>query len=127
MKLTDSDNYLGHRFEYQGNEPFALSGDERELLTQLCVGGFKVSKSYNRRHTSYGFKHVAERILGFYVSNSDMKRAMIDAGFKADPMSLYDINWSFNVAESSPIIKWNMNNVLVDSNGAFVGDDINYL
>ena len=46
-------------------------------------------KSINERHSSYGLKHVAERDVGFYVSNGDIKLALLENGvpFKAYPGS----------------------------------------
>jgi len=39
---------------------------------------FMTRKSFNERHTSYGLKHIAEKELGFYVSNGDIKLALME-------------------------------------------------
>ena len=108
VKLSDNDNYRGYRFEYKDEEHFSLSDEQREKLIKLCIGGFRSARSFNQKHTSYGLKHIAEDILEFYVPNCEMKRAMIEAGFIADPYHLSSINWVFNIAESSPILRWNL-------------------
>ena len=46
---------------------------------------YMTRKSINERHSSYALKHAAERELGFYVSNADIKLILLDLGvpFKA--------------------------------------------
>ena len=57
-------------------------------------------KSINERHSSYGLKHIAEREVGFYVSNGDIKLALLENGvpFKAyqgSPNPSYPISQKF--------------------------------
>ena len=50
---------------------------------------YMTRKSINERHNSYGLKHIAEEELGFYVSNGDIKLALLENGvpFKSYPGS----------------------------------------
>ena len=50
---------------------------------------FMSRQSINERHSSYGLKHIAENELGFYVSNGDIKLALMEEGvpFKEYPGS----------------------------------------
>ena len=42
-----------------------------------------IRKTLNRRITSYGLKHLAERQAGAYISNEALIQAMIESGFRA--------------------------------------------
>lgn len=53
-------------------------------------------QTINRKHTSYGLKHMCERDIGHYVSDEDMKAALLRAGFRAEEPS--GRHWHFNVS-----------------------------
>ena len=53
-------------------------------------------KTMNKRITSYGLKHLAERQAGSYISNEALIQAMIESGFRAEKIGKTD-NYSFNV------------------------------
>jgi hypothetical protein len=57
--------------------------ENQKLLSfiDLEIAPFMTSKGYNKKFTSYGLKHVLEKILGFYISNYQVKVAMADKGF----------------------------------------------
>jgi hypothetical protein len=66
---------------------------------------FMTRKSINERHSSYGLKHVAESELGFYVSNGDIKLALLENGvpFKAEfgsPNPMYPLSERFYKSEN---------------------------
>ena len=46
-------------------------------------GFVRPRKSINRRISSYGLKHLAERQVGSYISNEAMIKAMVESGFRA--------------------------------------------
>ena len=67
---------------------------EKELMPYMT------RKSINELHHSYGLKHVAEKQIGFYVSNGDIKLALMEEGvpFKAyyrDPYVSYPLSERF--------------------------------
>ena len=76
-----------------------LNDQQRAELREWISANLQPMKTINRRHTSYGLKHLAESRLGFYVSNDDMKAAMVACGFEAEQVS--ELNCSYNVSERS--------------------------
>ena len=53
-------------------------------------------KTMNKRITSYGLKHLAERQAGSYISNEALIQAMIECGFRAERIRNTP-NYYFNV------------------------------
>ena len=53
-------------------------------------------KTMNKRITSYGLKHLAERQAGAYISNEALIQAMIESGFRAEQVRNTP-NYYFNV------------------------------
>jgi len=53
-------------------------------------------KTINKRITSYGLKHLAERQVGSYISNEALIQAMIESGFRAQQIRGTP-NYHFNV------------------------------
>lgn len=53
-------------------------------------------KTINRRISSYGLKHLAERQVGSYISNEALIQAMLESGFRAQPIRGTP-NFYFNV------------------------------
>lgn len=53
--------------------------------------------SINENYTSYNLKHTAEKELGFYVCNSDIKYALLenDVPFKVDVNPSYPLSENF--------------------------------
>lgn len=79
-----------------------LSPDEQSLLLDLISQYLRPRKSQNLRHHSYGLKHQFERHMpSGYLTNDQMKGAMLAAGYEAG--HTWDIYWTFNVSESSPL------------------------
>lgn len=46
--------------------------------------------------SSYGLKHLCEESIGVYVSNEEIKAAMISKGFMVDDCN--NLNWHFNIS-----------------------------
>lgn len=59
------------------------------------------TKTPNKSCSSYGLKHLCEQCFNSYVSNEDMKKAMVKAGFL--PVNPYELNWYFCISKRSPI------------------------
>ena len=53
-------------------------------------------KTMNKRITSYGLKHLAERQAGAYISNEALIQAMVESGFRAQQIR-GTTNFYFNV------------------------------
>lgn len=47
------------------------------------------------KHSSYGLKHIAERAIGQYVSNTQMKQALRRAGYK--PINRNELNHRYRL------------------------------
>jgi hypothetical protein len=58
-------------------------------------------KSINYKHSSYGWKHVAEKIVGTYVSNGALLKAAQELGFTIKPMRDRCLNAYINISEKS--------------------------
>lgn len=85
-------------------EPSSLSHDEEVALRWWIIENFIKRKTVNTRYTSYGLKHVFERSEnGFYITNDEFKRAMLDCGFL--PGDETALNWQFRIAQRSPAVK----------------------
>ena len=69
-----------------------------EKLKQYILDNIQKRKTINTNHTSYWYKHLFEKELGFYISNDDCKEALCECGFRpAIPTgSQY---WYFNISE----------------------------
>lgn len=57
----------------------------------------------NNTPTSDSLKRYAEKDLGMYISNDDMKLAMLMSGFT--PKDEWMTNWVYRIAPTAPIIK----------------------
>ena len=54
----------------------------------------------NSECTSIDLKGVAEKMLGFYISNADIKKAMIESGYKTYKTDVIKNRyWNFNVSK----------------------------
>ena len=60
-------------------------------------------KAYNYSHSSYGLKHILEKDIHIYMTNSQFKMLMIECGYlPKDPKAK---NWIFQISERSPAFK----------------------
>ena len=81
--------------------PIEIENIQNELLLEWICDNLMRIGSINRSITSYGLKHLAERQLGFYVSNDKLIDTMIFAGFKFVGCSPDRVNLYFNVSQKS--------------------------
>lgn len=70
-----------------------------EILDNWVREYLKPIKTLNRRHTAYGLKHTAQRMLGFYVSEGELKESMERCGYRVEEVP--NLGWMFNVSEKS--------------------------
>lgn len=54
-------------------------------------------ETVNRKHTSYGLKHMLQSDTGIYLKNEQFKGAMIEAGLL--PYFADEHNWRFRISE----------------------------
>jgi hypothetical protein len=84
-----------------------LEAERKELLessescTRVCewLADLKPIKTINRRHTSYGLKHIAEPEIG-YVTNGAFIAAAVHCGFNYET-SRESLNVFFGISERS--------------------------
>ena len=79
-----------------------LSKKEQAILMGWIRTRLTPRKSYNRKHSSYGLKHLFEED-NFYVTNGAFKGAMFASGYV--PEFAQDTNWVFAISETSPAFK----------------------
>lgn len=75
-----------------------LGKEKQEIVKKWVRENLIPRKTINHRHSSYGLKHTCENMVGFYVHNDVIKKALILEGFKANTKQL---NWFFNIKEKS--------------------------
>jgi len=61
----------------------ALNYDERKRIGAIVFDLLEPSNRYSER-TSYGLKHIFERLTGLYVTNDEMKSILLEIGYKPD-------------------------------------------
>lgn len=80
-----------------------LSDDEQKLVLDWIRVSFMPIKTVNKRHTSYGLKHLLQHETGLYLTNNQFKHAMLLSGYY--PEKAGDLNWCFRISEKSPALK----------------------
>lgn len=88
-------------FCYRDKEYITLSEEEHESVKQFIRKYFKPISTINEKSNSYMLKHLIENRIGFYLSNADCKKAMIECGYTYRPIKYCPINWVFNVSAKS--------------------------
>ena len=51
-------------------------------------------------YTSYSLKHIVERDLGIYLTNNQMKDALLLCGYR--PVNCRELNWRYKISPRSP-------------------------
>lgn len=97
----------------------------KEKMIDLWIeNALSKTKNVNKNaSSSYGLKHFCEESIGVYVSNDEMKNAMIDFGFISDKKG---VNWHFNISKkiNRIIFKNKLSNLYSDKNRVFTGKEI---
>ena len=78
-----------------GNLISQLPDDKKAIAMETLASWFEKSNKTSLRHTSYGMKHWLENAIGHYVSNNQLKDAMLLLGF--EPADFDELNWCFKV------------------------------
>lgn len=66
--------------EQETKEELTLSVKHLEILKNSILEELQFQKTMNIKVTSYGYKHLFQRLLHFYISNLDFKFAMDQLG-----------------------------------------------
>lgn len=80
-----------------------LLSDESEetqniVLDWIATHCIKI-KTVNKRHTSYGLKHILGHDTGIYLTNNQFKHAMLISGHT--PEDEHELNWFFRISEKA--------------------------
>lgn len=73
---------------------------QQNALCKWIDENFSTIKTINRKVTTYRLKHIFEE-GNFYISNGQMKGALLTCGFKAVPVGDFGVNWFVNVSTLS--------------------------
>lgn len=77
-----------------------LPKDVQKKVSDWIFGKLWKIDSPNYDHTSYSLKHLMEKQTGIYVTNNQMKDAMLMEGFR--PVKVNELNWVFCISQKSP-------------------------
>lgn len=100
---------------YEYRTPYNATHDDKLLISELpqdkydealsvLKRWFLKSNKTSLRHTSYGYKHWLESEIRHYVSNNQLKDAMLILGF--EPGNYDELNWCFKVKPTEELKKW---------------------
>lgn len=73
------------------------SPEERRVVMEWIRDTFNPIKSYNAKHSTYSLKYMLEEKTHIYLSNNQMKDALLIMGYKCK--NEHQINWLVNVSE----------------------------
>ncbi len=80
-----------------------LPKEDQIKVTDWIFSKLVSRKTPNYNHDSYELKHLIESELGIYLTNNQMKDAMLQEGFI--PVKENELNWHFCISEESPAFK----------------------
>ena len=74
-----------------------LSADKCRRVQEWIENSFVPIKSYNRNHSTYSLKRIVEEKTGIYLTNNQMKDALLKMGYTCQ--NEHKMNWFVNVSE----------------------------
>lgn len=74
-----------------------LSENERRIVHEWIRDTFNPIKTPNRQHSTYSLKHLLQEKTGVYITNNQMKHALINMGYTCQ--NEHQMNWFVNVSE----------------------------
>lgn len=77
--------------------------DKQIIMLNWIYDKLQPISTYNDLASSYKLKHLMEKDIGFYVSNGELKGAMLKAGYK--PKNVDEQNWYFKISKKSSAFK----------------------
>ena len=75
---------------------------EQEIIMNWIAKNLQRRKTPNMFYSSYNYKHMLENETGIYITNNQMKDAMLQAGY--EPVVINDLNWCYCISMRSPAI-----------------------
>ncbi len=87
------------------DRPADVSSLDKDSLIRAinwCKENFISTNTVLKDYTSYDYKQIMESEISVFLTNGQFKGAMLLAGFQAE--NIEDLNWAFNISESSPAI-----------------------
>jgi uncharacterized protein YozE (UPF0346 family) len=72
-----------------------LSKDMKEVLSWWLNEFVRPEKHFNHQQSSYLLKHLFEEVVHAYLSNGQLKMAMLKTGYK--PLDMTELNWHFKI------------------------------
>jgi len=77
-----------------------LPEDIQRKVSDWIFGKLWKIQSPNYNHNSYELKHLLEKDTGIYLTNNQMKDAMLMEGFH--PVKENELNWVYCISQQSP-------------------------
>lgn len=100
--------YFKHyEFEAHHDDPSLITDLPEEKVKEaleILSSWFEKTNKTSLRHTSYGYKHWLEDAILHYVSNNQLKDAMLMLGF--EPRDYDELNWCFKVKPTQALKDW---------------------
>ena len=87
-----------YRTEFKKTDP------RHEETMRWISENLKPRKTPNRKHSSYGIKHLLQMDTDIYLTNGEFKDAMVQAGYEPEDPRMQ--NWVFGVSQRSLAFRW---------------------
>ncbi len=78
MKL---ENITKNGFEIPNKKSEKVIIEELDEVIEFIKNNLKLTKNINRKHSSYGLKHILERLMNKGISNGELITAMLICGY----------------------------------------------
>ena len=111
--------YSGWRYSLSPHDDIIRYSDDSSLMSELpkeyynkamdtLKRWFVPSNRNCLRHSSYGYKHWLEEAINHYISNNQLKDAMLALGFEVKDYKA--LNWFFKVSPTQELKEWLIDN-----------------
>ena len=90
-------NITKNGFEVPNKDSKEVKIEELDDVIDFINTHFRRIKNINTKHSSYGLKHIVERLMDRYISNGELITAMIICGYKYRRYGSQGLNCHFNV------------------------------
>ena len=84
-------------FETSKKNSEKVKVEELNEIIYFIKTHFKMIKNINTKHSSYGLKHILERLMNRGVSNGELITAMLICDFKYKRYGTSGLNCHFNI------------------------------
>lgn len=85
----------------QGEISYDINFESIELAINLIKRNFTARKTINTKYSSYWLKHLVEKKLERYISNSELIIAMLTCGYQYKQIDCNSPNCYFNVSSKA--------------------------